>query len=318
MTFLFRDAHGPRLATRGSVVCIGAFDGIHLGHQRLLVAVRARASALGLDAIAITFEPLPREFFRRDGAVARLSSPRQKFERLREAGMHGVGMLRFNQALADTTAENFVEQLLVGRLGVREVWIGPDFRFGHGRRGDLAMLQRLGARFGFTAQAVEGRLLGDDRISSSRIRAALHTGRLADAKAMLGRDYSISGRVVHGLKLGRTLGYPTANLPMGSRIPPVHGIYAVRVSGAGLSGWPAVASLGTRPTIAGRELLLEAHLFDFNGNLYGRRLDVAFVGKLREEARFDDLAALVVQMDIDADQARRLLAPAMKAGDGHS
>jgi riboflavin kinase / FMN adenylyltransferase len=318
MTFLFRDVSGPRLGTRGSVICIGAFDGVHLGHQGLLSRVRQRADALGVDAVAISFEPLPREFFQRGGPLARLSSARQKFELLRDAGMHHVGLLRFNQALAETSAEGFVQHLLVDRLQAREIWIGPDFRFGHDRKGDLALLQQLGALHGFSAQAIAGAEHAEARISSSRIRSALQNADLGMAKTMLGRDYSISGRVVHGLKLGRTLGYPTANLPLGKRLPPVHGIYAVRVSGAGLQHWPSVASLGTRPTIAGRELLLEAHLFDFNGDLYGQRLDIAFVGKLRNEVKFDNLDALVVQMNIDSEQARALLLRATKVLDGNS
>jgi riboflavin kinase/FMN adenylyltransferase len=318
MTSLFRDASGPRLGTRGSVVCIGAFDGVHLGHQGLLAHVRQRADVLGLDAVAISFEPLPREFFRRNGQIARLTSARQKFERLRDAGMHSVGLLRFNEALANTSAEDFVRQLLVERLGAREVWIGPEFRFGHGRAGDLALLQKLGAECGFVAHAIDGAAVAGERISSSRIRSALQAADLDGARRMLGRDFSISGRVVHGLKLGRTLGYPTANLPLGRRLPPVHGIYAVRVSGAGLKNWPSVASLGTRPTIAGRELLLEAHLFDFNGDLYGQRLDVAFIGKLRNEERFDNLDALVVQMKIDEEQARAVLARPSNAGEVRS
>lgn len=315
MTSLFCDARGPRLGRRGSVVCIGAFDGVHLGHQRLLAQVRQRADALGVEAVAVSFEPLPREFFQRSGPIARLTSARQKFERLRDAGMDRVGLLRFDRRLAETSAEDFVQRLLVERLATREIWIGPDFRFGHGRRGDLALLQQLGALHGFSAHAVTGAGHDAERISSSRIRSALQSGDLQSARAMLGRDFSISGRVVHGLKLGRTLGYPTANLPLGRRLPPVHGIYAVRVSGAGLKDWPSVASLGTRPTIAGRELLLEAHLFDFNGDLYGQRLDVAFVGKLRDEVKFDGLDALVVQMNIDAEQARAMLAPATMAGE---
>jgi riboflavin kinase / FMN adenylyltransferase len=176
----------------------------------------------------------------------------------------------------------------------------------------------LGTVHGFSAQAIAGAAHTDVRISSSRIRSALQNADLGAAKTMLGRDYSISGRVVHGLKLGRTLGYPTANLPLAKRLPPVHGIYAVRVSGAGLQHWPSVASLGTRPTIAGRELLLEAHLFDFNGDLYGQRLDIAFVGKLRDEVKFDNLDALVVQMNIDSEQARALLLRATKVLDGNS
>ncbi len=318
MTLLFRDATGPRLGSSASVVCIGAFDGVHLGHQQLLQHVRQRARLLAADFVAVSFEPLPREFFRREGPVARLSSARQKFELLAAAGVDRVGLLRFNRRLAETSAEDFVRGLLVERLQACEVWVGPEFRFGHQRRGDLDLLRRMGAQYGFDAQAISGAEWQGERISSSRIRAALQADELGAASAMLGRDFGIAGRVVHGLKLGRTLGYPTANIPLAGRHPPVQGIYAVRVSGAGLSNWPSVASLGTRPTIAGRELLLEAHLFDFNGDLYGQRLDVAFIQKLRNEVHFDNLDALVVQMSIDAEQARAVLAPRTMVGEGES
>lgn len=307
MTELFRDASGPRRTSRASVIAIGAFDGVHLGHQHLLATVRARADALAADAVAISFEPLPREFFQRGLRIARLSSPRQKFELLRAAGIDRVGLLRFNRALSETSAEEFVERLLVDALQVREVWIGPEFRFGHGRRGDLALLCQMGERFGFSAQLLTGVTEAEERISSTRIRAALAAADHDTARRMLGREFSIGGRVVHGLKLGRTLGYPTANLPMVRRLPPVFGVYAVQVSGAGLVDWPGVASLGTRPTIDGRELLLEAHLFDFEGDLYGQRLEVAFIDKLRDEVRFANLDDLVVRMHQDAREAREIL-----------
>ncbi|MGD9583974.1 MAG: bifunctional riboflavin kinase/FAD synthetase [Lysobacterales bacterium] len=307
MTELFRDASGPRQAPRASVCAIGAFDGVHLGHQHLLATVRARADALAAEAVAISFEPLPREFFQRGLRIARLSSARQKFELLRAAGIDRVGLLRFDQALSETPAEAFVERLLVGALHAREVWIGPEFRFGHGRRGDLALLRQMGEQFGFSAQVLSGVTEAEERISSTRIRAALAAADHDTARRMLGREFSIGGRVVHGLKLGRTLGYPTANLPMLRRLPPVFGVYAVRVSGAGLVDWPGVASLGTRPTIEGRELLLEAHLFDFEGDLYGQRLEVAFIGKLRDEVRFANLDDLVVRMHQDAREAREIL-----------
>lgn len=314
MTYLFRDLHGPRRSERGSIICIGAFDGVHLGHQHLLGQVRARAQALDCNAIAVSFEPLPRAFFNASIAFPRISTARQKFEAMRAAGMASVGLLRFNAALANTSAEDFVQRLLVARLNVREVWVGPGFRFGKGRTGDLELLQCLGRVHGFTAHTVNAAEFGGERISSTRIRSALAEGDLTLAKSMLGHDFVIDGKVVHGLKLGRTLGYPTANLPMGSRVPPLRGIHAVLVSGAGLNNWPSVASLGTRPTIAGREPLLEAHLFDFNGDLYGQRLSVAFVQKLRDEIRFDNLDALVVQMHADASQARAVLAQATAVG----
>ena len=308
MTVLFRDASGPRRAPRASVIAIGAFDGVHRGHQQLLATVRARADALEAEAVAISFEPLPREYFQRGLGITRLSSPRQKFERMRAAGIDQVGLLRFDQALSQTPAEEFVEGLLVRALNAREVWVGPEFRFGHGRRGDLALLRRIGERLGFRAEVLCGITEADERISSTRIRAALEAADHDTARRLLGREFSISGRVVHGQKLGRTLGFPTANLPMLRRLPPVHGVYAVRVSGAGLTDWPGVASLGTRPTIDGRELLLEAHLFDFTGDLYAKRLEVAFIEKLREEVRFANLDDLTERMRQDASEARAVLA----------
>ncbi len=308
MSFLFRDASGRRLGLRGSAIAIGAFDGLHLGHQALIGRALARARERDLEPVVLSFEPLPREFFQRALGVSRLMTAREKIERLRALGVDHIGLLRFDRALSETSAEDFVQKLLVERLGAREVWIGLDFRFGHGRRGDLALLQAMGAELGFAAHSIDPVTINGERVSSTRVRAALSQGDHVTARALLGRDFSISGRVVHGQKLGRTLGYPTANLPLGKRLPPVHGIYAVRVSGAGLRDWPSVASLGTRPTVNGRELLLEAHLFDFDGDLYGRRLRVDFVGKIRDEARFANLDDLTARMHLDAVEARRILA----------
>lgn len=307
MSFLFRDASGRRLALRGSAVAIGAFDGLHLGHQALIGRALARARERQLEPVVLSFEPLPREYFQRALGVPRLMTAREKIERLRAMGVDHVGLLRFDRALSETSAEDFVRELLVERLAAREVWIGPDFRFGHGRRGDLAMLEAMGSELGFSAHTIDPVSVGGERVSSTRVRAALSQGDHATAHALLGREFSISGRVIHGQKLGRTLGYPTANIPLGKRLPPVHGIYAVRVTGAGLRDWPSVASLGTRPTVNGRELLLEAHLFDFDGDLYGQRLRVDFVGKIRDEARFANLDDLTARMHLDAVEARRIL-----------
>ncbi len=307
MKFLFRDTRGPRLCPRGAVIAIGAFDGLHRGHQALVGRALARARALDCAAVVLGFEPLPREFFGRGGPMPRLTTAREKIELTRSLGIDRLGLLRFNAALSNTSAEDFVQQILVHRLGAREVWIGPDFRFGHGRRGDVAMLRDLGAELGFSAYTIEPVLVDGERVSSTRVRAALLAGDHVAARELLGRDFAIAGRVIHGQKLGRTLGYPTANIPLGRRLPPVHGIYAVRVSGAGLHDWPSVASLGTRPTVNGRELLLEAHLFDFDGDLYGRRLRVDFVAKIRDEARFANLDDLTVRMHLDSIEARRIL-----------
>lgn len=307
MKRFFRDADGASLAPHGSVVCIGAFDGVHRGHAALLAHARRRAQARGLPLVVVSFEPLPRQYFQGRDAMPRLTSPRQRLGLLLRH-CDAVGFLRFGRKLAHTPAEDFVRRVLVARLSAREVHVGPGFRFGHERRGDLAMLKAIGAVSGFSAEAIEPQAEGGERISASRIRAALAAGDFDGASVLLGRPFAMEGHVVRGQQLGRKLGYPTANLRLRWGRAPVHGIFAVRVHGAGLSHWPAVASLGTRPTVAGVEPLLEAHLFDFDGDLYGRVLSVEFVAKLRDELKFDGLDPLVQQMHRDAAQARGILA----------
>jgi riboflavin kinase/FMN adenylyltransferase len=306
MMIRFRDTLGPCLTPGGSVVTIGAFDGVHRGHRALLSHVRSRADALGLPAVALTFEPVPRQFFAGKQSFARLSSPGEKCRRIGEF-VDGIGLLHFDAALAATSAEAFIERVLVGRLAVRELWVGPGFRFGHARKGDLALLREFGARHGFSAKEAPRIDDAGERISSSRIRELLAAGRFDEAAALLGRRFTMGGHVVHGLQLGRKLGYPTANLRVPWGAPPVTGICAVRVTGAGLEAWPSVASLGTRPTVGGVEPLLEAHLFDFDGDLYGQKLEVDFVAKLRDEARFPNLDAMVEQIHRDAAEARAIL-----------
>lgn len=315
---LFRDIDGGLLCPGGSVVCIGAFDGLHLGHRALLRRAVERARSLGLPAVALSFEPLPREFFAPEAPPPRLHLPRAKFEGLCELGADLVGLLRFDARMAAMPAGGFVGSVLVRRLAAREVWVGPDFRFGHRRGGDLETLRREGAAHGFTAAAIEPVLLDGERVSSTRIRAALQAGEFEQAARLLGQPYAIGGRVVHGRHLGRTLGYPTANLRFGGKTPALQGIYATRVHGIGAQPWPSVSSFGTRPTIGGTEPLLEAHLFDFDGDLYGRRIEVEFVAKLRDEERFPDLPALVTQMDRDAQQAREILAHERMPGQPHA
>jgi riboflavin kinase/FMN adenylyltransferase len=306
MSRLFRDVEGGTLFPQGSVVCIGAFDGLHLGHRALVRHALARARALGVPAVALSFEPLPREFFAREGKPPRLQLPRAKLSHLRELGVDKVGLLRFGAALAAVPAEDFVQRQLVQRLSAREVWVGPDFRFGRARAGDLALLQRMGAEIGFTAQTIEPVLVGGAPVSSTRIRNALQAGDFATAAQLLGRPYAIGGRVVRGKQLGRTLGYPTANLRF-PKAPALRGIYATWVHGVAEQPWPSVSSFGTRPTVGGVEPLLEAHLFDFQGDLYGRHVEVEFVAHLRDEEKFPDLPSLVAQMDRDAAQARAIL-----------
>lgn len=306
MSRLFRDVDGGLLCPHGSVVCIGAFDGLHLGHRALVRHAVARARALGVPAVVVTFEPLPREFFAKDDPPPRLTLARAKVEGLLELGADQVGLLRFDAKLSARSAEDFVRSLLVGRLAAREVWIGPEFRFGHRRGGDLALLQAMGGELGFAAGEIEPVHGHGERVSSTRIREALKGGDFATASRLLGRPYAIGGRVVRGKQLGRMLGFPTANLRF-PKTPALSGIYATWVHGVGDVPWPSVSSFGTRPTVDGVEPLLEAHLFDFAGDLYGRHIEVEFVAKLRDELKFPDLPSLTAQMHRDAEQARGVL-----------
>jgi riboflavin kinase/FMN adenylyltransferase len=303
---VFRDAAGPCLAPGGSVLAIGAFDGLHRGHTALLARVRERASALGLTAAVVSFEPLPRAYFSRQ-PLPRLSSLREKLCGLRDAGIELLLLLRFNAALANMSAEEFVRMAVLQRMNAREVWVGADFRFGHRRAGDVALLREMGAQAGFEVRTLEPIEAAGERVSATRIRELIAAGEFARAARLLGRPFFIGGRVVCGNRMGRELGFPTANIPLRGRVPPVQGIFAARVHGVSDESLPAVVSLGVRPMFDGREPLLEAHLFDFDGDLYGRRIAVEFVAKLRDEEKFVDLDALKVQMDKDAAQARRIL-----------
>ena len=273
----------------------------------MLERVRERAENLRAVPVAVTFAPIPRAYF---AEVPQLTSPREKIEALIGAGMQRVLLLRFNAAMAATTAEDFIARILVERLAAREVWIGEGFHFGHQRKGDLALLQQLGVEEWFTADAVPPFFVGGERVSSTRIRAALGAGEFEAAAELLGRPFSIGGHVVRGQQLGRKLGYPTANIRLGSRVAPVGGVFAVRVRGVGDGVRPGVASLGVRPTVATasvKEPVLEAHLFDFDGDIYGKRIEVEFVRKLRNEEKYPDLDAMVKQIDRDAASARKIL-----------
>ncbi len=308
MSWLFRDLEGGSLCPRGSALCLGAFDGVHRGHRALLDRVREAATEQRLDAVALSMEPVPREYFGGANAPARLTSVRDKLRLLCEAGMDRIGLMRFGPRLAAMEAEDFVRQVLVERLSARVVVVGESLRFGHARRGDANLLRSMGAHLDFTVVVPDTVMHAGAPVSSTRVRMALGEGELALAAELLGREYQLGGRVRHGQKLGRKLGFPTANLPLGHMRVALSGVFAVRVSGAGLSNWPGVASLGTRPTVGGVEPVLEAHLFDFDGDLYDRRLEVTFVEKLRDEARFPDLDSMVRQMHVDAAQARAIVA----------
>jgi riboflavin kinase/FMN adenylyltransferase len=308
MMKLSRDVAGPCLTPRGSVMAVGAFDGLHRGHQALLAQVRERAQALGCSPVVVSFEPLPRAFFSPE-PVPRLSSVREKLRGFAAAGMEQALLLRFNRALSAMSAEDFVRRVLVERLAAREVWVGGDFRFGHKRGGDVALLERMGAELGFSACTMPVIQLEGERVSASRVRALLAAGDFAGAEPLLGRPFVIDGKVEYGNQLGRTLGYPTANIHLQQRVSPIQGIFAVRVGlGEGECSWPGVASLGVRPTVNQvSQPLLEVHLFDFDGDLYGQRMAVEFVAKLRDEQKFDGLEPLKAQMALDSRRARELL-----------
>jgi riboflavin kinase/FMN adenylyltransferase len=258
--------------------------------------------------VVVSFEPLPRAYFSPD-PVPRLSSVREKLAGFAAAGMSHALLLRFNDELTRVSADDFVRRILVQRLAAREVWVGSDFRFGHKRVGDVALLERMGAELGFATKVMPPVLLDGARVSATRVRGLLAAGEFSGAAPLLGRPFVIEGRVERGNQLGRTLGFPTANLALRSRVSPVKGIFAVRVGlGDAPCSWPGVASLGLRPTVNQVvQPLLEVHLFDFDGDLYGRRMAVEFVAKLRDEERFDGLDALTDQMHRDARQARELL-----------
>ena len=304
---LIRGLSSLRPRHQGSVVTIGTFDGIHPGHRALIDSLLAHGRRLGRPAMMLTFEPMPREYLAAANPPARLTSWRERWRVLQRTGLNTVLQLRFDEKLRCVTGEAFT-QLLADQLKAGAVVIGHDFRFGRNGEATAPMLSEAGRRLGFDVAVVEPVLIDGQRVSSSEIRAALAAGDLKKAERLLGRPYSMVGRVVLGQQLGRNLGFPTANLRLGRKRTPLQGIFAVRVHGVdGLPNAPGVASLGTRPTVGGTVPLLEAHVFDYSGNLYGREIEVEFVSKLREELHFASLDALVVQMNQDAAQARAAL-----------
>jgi riboflavin kinase/FMN adenylyltransferase len=305
---LIRGPLNLRERHRGCVVTIGTFDGIHLGHRALLNRLCEHAARLSRPAMVLTFEPMPREFLMPERPPARLTSWRERWHILGGCGIDYMCVLRFDERLRNLSGEEFAV-LLADQLHSHRVVVGHDFRFGRKGGASAEALAASGQALGFEVDVVPPVLLGGARISSSAIREALARGDFELARSWLGRPYSMTGRVVQGNQLGRKLGFPTANLRTGRRRVPVAGIFAVRVHGICASPLPGVASMGTRPTVdGGGEMLLEAHVFDFAGDLYGREIEVEFVSKLREEERFANLDALVVQMNTDAANARQILA----------
>lgn len=290
-----------------AAISIGNFDGLHLGHQALLRRLDALAQPASLDRVVLSFEPLPREVFAPANAepIPRLSSLREKLAVLAASGQVDVlHLLRFNQALAGLEAEDFVRRVLCETLRVRQLVVGEDFRFGRSRRGDVALLEQMGQQLGFAVSTVAPVELEGERVSSTQVRAALRAGHLEEAACLLGRPYALCARVAHGDKRGRELGFPTLNLPLGRKHFALHGVYAVEVRGLEDRVLYGVANAGVRPTVGGLVPRVEAHVFDWAGDAYGKQVELRFCAFLREERRFAGLDALVAQIGLDAQQAR--------------
>jgi riboflavin kinase/FMN adenylyltransferase len=303
---LIRGMAGLSAPAGRCAVTIGSYDGLHLGHQALLARLIGRAQEASLPSVVVTFEPMPREYLQPQEPPARLTSLRERWRILERLPLDYLCVLRFDEALRNLSPQRFAE-LLARRLNAVSVVVGHDFRFGRQGAATAEVLGEAGVALGFGVEVVPAVKLAGERISSSGVRAALALGDFAGAAASLGRPWTMRGRVRGGERLGRKLGFPTANLALERRRAPVAGVFAVRVHGIGTAALPGVASLGTRPTVNGREALLETHVFDFGGDLYGREIAVEFVAKLRDEARFESLDALTAQMHTDAAEARRIL-----------
>jgi len=307
---IIRGLQGLKDKHRGAAITVGSFDGIHLGHGGLIASTCGIAKQLAKPAMMLTFEPLPREYLAPQDPPARLTDFRERWRVLERSDLHYLCVLRFDEKLRQLTGQQFVE-LLTERFNASAVVVGQDFRFGRGGAGSITLLREAAEAGRFELELVPSVCLDDVRVSSSGVRAALATADFRRARDLLGRAYSMCGRVVAGEKLGRRLGYPTANLRMRRRKLPMTGIYAVQVRGVDSAhahdARAGVASLGFRPTVNGTEPLLEAHVFDYSGSLYGRELEVEFVAKIRDEEKFASLDALVQQMHQDAAKARQIL-----------
>lgn len=294
----------------GSVVTIGSFDGLHLGHQELLGAVRDKSREKGLRSVVMSFEPTPREFFQAEEPPARLMRFREKFDALSDHGIDIFYCPRFSAAMRQIPAPDFVRRVLVHGLNARHVVVGDDSRFARRREGDADLLVRMGRALDFSVEQLGSVTVDGVRVSSTAIREACKNGNLEQAATLLGRPYRMSGKVVRGEQVGRTLGFPTANVDLRRRQSPIMGIFAVRVAGLGEHPIDGVASVGTRPTFDGTKPILEVHLFDFSADIYGKYIHVDFIAQLREQKRYESVDDLVAQMHVDADNARNILANA--------
>lgn len=304
---LIRGFHNFRPHHRGCVATIGAFDGVHLGHQAVLRELVKKSKEYGLPSAVVFFEPLPREFLAPDLAPPRLTSFREKFQLIRSLGVDRVARIKFTDSLRNMSADEFINTLFVKNLGAKYIVVGDDLRFGRNRSGDFELLRKFGRRDGFEVTDTQTLELGGERISSTRIREVLANSDFALAERLLGRPYSMSGRVIVGQQLGRTIGAPTANIQLRRPTSPLAGVYAVEVDGVADKPVPGVANIGVRPTIGDlNKAIMEVHLLNFNGDLYRRNLRVVFRAKLRNEIKFDGVDALRAQIARDIEQAKQI------------
>jgi len=302
---LIRGLHNLRPRHRGCVATIGAFDGVHLGHQAVIRHLLDKAQELGLPSVIIVFEPLPREYFAPIEAPARLMSFWEKCRALEQLGVDRVLRIRFNDSLREMSAQQFVDDIFVAGLGVRYVVLGDDFRFGNDRQGDVKFIQEQGLRYGYDAGPTPTCSIGGERVSSTRIREALENADFQQAERLLGRPYSISGRVIYGRQLGRTIGTPTANLELRRLRAPLAGVYAVEVNGGGVQAATGVANVGVRPTVEDSiKANLEVHLLDREIELYGQHIEVIFRHKLRDEKQFGSVEELTANIQRDIEHTR--------------
>lgn len=301
---LIRGLHNLSQQHQGCALTIGNFDGLHIGHQEILARLQSVAKERDLSSCIMSFEPLPQEYFCKQSAPARLHRLREKWCVLQNTGVDYFLCCKFNHQLAELSAENFIQDILVKQLNVKYLLIGDDFRFGYKRRGDFELLIKAGVKYGFEVFNSPSHCYQNERISSTRVRQALLDNKLDLAEQMLGRAYQICGRIAHGDKRGRTIGFPTANIKLHRHATAVHGVYAVHLLGENNLSANGVANIGKRPTVDGQNLQLEVHLFDFEGDLYGQQVCVEFKDKIRDEKRFDSFDELKLQIIKDSEQAK--------------
>ena len=305
---IINGAHNIRSDHHGNVITMGNFDGVHRGHQQILADLRAKSASLGVPSTLITFEPQPREFFRGSGVPPRLTRLREKVQLLEATGLDRLLLLPFNERTANTRPEWITDDLFHQLLGAQHVIVGDDFRFGRDRRGDFNLIREMGSKLGYTVNDTTTVEHEGERISSTRVRECLASADFALAEALLGHGYFIMGRVVYGRQLGRQLGVPTANIRLQRYRAALEGVYCVTVEGIDARLYSGIANIGVRPTVDGKEPLLEVHVFDYSGNLYNELLTIRFKRKLRDEQAFDGIDALKAQIDRDIAEAKEWFA----------